>query len=157
MTAPNQSESPSGLPMALGAYLTWGLLPLYLMLVKAVPTFEFVGWRIVFSLPLCLSIVWFRRQWGEFLAALANRRVMLLLLASATMLGLNWLVYIAAVQEGHVLATSLGYYINPLVNVLLGMICSRNGLRRLHWAAFGRRVPGYRRSCGVPRARPYSR
>lgn len=142
MTAPHQSESPSGLPMALGAYLTWGLLPLYLMLVKAVPPFEFVGWRIVFSLPLCLSIVWFRRQWGEFLAALANRRVMLLLLASAAMLGLNWLVYIAAVQEGHVLATSLGYYINPLVNVLLGTVLLKEWLRKLQWVAVGLAVAG---------------
>jgi len=67
---------------------------------------------------------------------------MLLLLASATMLGLNWLVYIAAVQEGHVLATSLGYYINPLVNVLLGTVLLKERLRTLQWVAVGLAVAG---------------
>jgi chloramphenicol-sensitive protein RarD len=135
MRAPDDQPKPNGLPMALGAYVIWGLLPLYLILVKAVPPFEFVGWRVVFSLPLCLLIVSLRKQWGEIAFALANRRVMLLLCASATMIGLNWLVYIAAVQEGHVLAASLGYFINPLVNVLFGTLLLKERLRALQWVA----------------------
>lgn len=135
MRAPEQQHTPSGLPMALGAYVIWGLLPLYLILVRAVPPFEFVGWRVVFSLPLCLLIIGLRKQWGEIVFALANRRVMLLLMASAAMIGLNWLVYIVAVNEGHVLAASLGYYINPLVNVLLGTLLLKERLRVLQWVA----------------------
>lgn len=135
MRAPDDQQSPSGLPMALGAHLVWGLLPLYLILVSAVPPVEFVGWRIVFSLPLCLLIVSLRKQWGEIAFALANLRVLLLLFASATMIGVNWLVYIVAVHEGHVLAASLGYYINPLVNVLFGTLLLKERLRSLQWVA----------------------
>jgi chloramphenicol-sensitive protein RarD len=128
--------------MALGAYLIWGLLPLYLILVKALPPAEFVGWRVVFSLPLCLLIVWIRKQWSELVLALANRRVMIMLFASATMIGLNWLVYIYAVQNGHVLASSLGYYINPLVNVLFGTLLLKERLRKIQWLAVALAVTG---------------
>jgi chloramphenicol-sensitive protein RarD len=128
--------------MALGAYLIWGSLPLYLILVKAVPPAEFVGWRVVFSLPLCLLIVWIRKQWSELVSALANRRVMVMLFASATMIGLNWLVYIYAVQKGHVLAASLGYYINPLVNVLFGTLLLKERLRTMQWIAVALSVAG---------------
>ena len=63
-------HQPSGLPPALGAYLIWGFLPLYLLLVKAVPAFEFVAWRIIWTLPICLLIVAFRRQWPGSVDAL---------------------------------------------------------------------------------------
>ncbi len=129
------SRPPSGLPMALGAYFIWGLLPLYLLLVRDVPPFEFVGWRIVFTLPLCLLIVAARRQFRELRAALTSRRTMALLIVSAVLIGVNWLVYVAAIQQGHVFAASLGYYINPLVNVLLGTLFLRERLSRAQWAA----------------------
>lgn len=125
----------SGLPAALGAYLIWGFLPLYLILVKTVPPFEFVGWRIIWTVPICLLIVAFRKQGNEIQAALRNRRVMLTLSASAVLIGINWLVYIWAVQSGHVLAASLGYYINPLLNVLLGTLILGERLSRLQWLA----------------------
>ena len=121
--------------MALGAYLIWGLLPLYLRLVHSVPPFEFVGWRIVFTLPLCLLFIALRGQIADLLAALSNLRTMLLLLASALLIGINWVVYIAAIQSGHVFASSLGYYINPLINVLFGTVFLREKLSRLQWAA----------------------
>jgi chloramphenicol-sensitive protein RarD len=128
-------SKPGGLPMALGAYTIWGLMPLYLLLVKAVPPFEFVGWRIVFTLPLCLLFIAVRKQAGDVLAALRRGKTMALLLASSLLIGVNWLVYIAAVQEGHVLATSLGYYMNPLVNVLLGTLFLGERLSKLQWLA----------------------
>ena len=68
--------APSGLPQAIGAYLIWGLLPLYLMLVRQVPPFEFVGWRVIFTLPVCLLVVALRRQGGEVLAAITERRTL---------------------------------------------------------------------------------
>lgn len=135
MAEPASPRAPSGLPMALGAYTVWGLLPLYLLLLRDVPAFEFVGWRVVFTLPLCLLFIRLRGQWQELLTTLRNRRTMLLLLASAALIWTNWLIYIAAVQNGHVLASSLGYYINPLINVLFGTLFLHERLSRKQWAA----------------------
>ena len=129
------SDSPSGLPHAIGAYLIWGLLPLYLRLIHSVPPLEFVGWRLIFTLPLCLLIVALRRQGREVLAALGNPRTLGMLSVSALLIGANWLLYITAIQGGHVFATSLGYYINPLMNILAGTIFLGERLNRRQWAA----------------------
>lgn len=130
-----QGAKPSGLPQALGAYLIWGFLPLYLMLFSSVPPFEFVGWRIIWTLPLCLLIVAARRQFPEIRAALSDARALLMLLASAVLIGINWFVYIWAIIEGHVYATSLGYYLNPLLNVLLGTMLLGEKLSKWQWLA----------------------
>lgn len=135
MNSPSPDPVPSGFPAAFGAYLIWGFLPLYLMLVKTVPAVEFVGWRIIWTVPICLVIVAIRRQGPELSAAIRNPRVMLMLTGSALLIGTNWLVYVLAVQQGHVLAASLGYFINPLVNVLLGTLLLREKLGRLQWVA----------------------
>ena len=129
------SDSPSGLPHAIGAYLIWGLLPLYLRLVHSVPPLEFVGWRLIFTLPICLLIVALRRQGREVLAALGNPRTLGMLFVSALLIGANWLLYITAIQGGHVFATSLGYYINPLMNILAGTLFLGERLNRRQWAA----------------------
>lgn len=121
--------------MAIGAYLIWGLLPLYLQLVREVPPFEFVGWRIIFTLPLCLMFIALRGQGADLAAALRNRAVMLRLAASSVFIGINWLIYIAAIQSGHIYAASLGYYINPLVNVLAGTLFLREKLSARQWIA----------------------
>lgn len=128
--------------MALTAYLIWGLLPLYLMLVRDVPPFEFVGWRIIFTVPLCLLFIVLRRQGPDLIAALANRRVLRNLALSALLIGTNWLIYIAAIQEGHVFAASLGYYINPLVNVLAGTVFLGERLSQRQWWAVGLATAG---------------
>ena len=125
----------SGLPFALSAYGIWGFLPLYLLLVREVPAFEFVAWRIIWTLPICLAIVAVRRQWADIRAALADRRALLVLLASAVLIGINWFVYVWAIQAGEVFAASLGYYINPLVNVLLGTLLLGERLSRAGWVA----------------------
>ena len=129
--------TPSGLPAALGAYTIWGLLPLYLILVNSVPPFEFVGWRIIWTLPFCLIIVAFRKQFGEVLSALKDRKILLTLVVSATLIGINWFAYVWAVQTGHVYAASLGYYINPLLNVLLGTLILGEKLSKRQWVAVG--------------------
>jgi chloramphenicol-sensitive protein RarD len=133
--APDSTAQPSGLPPALGAYVIWGFLPLYLLLVKSVPPIEFVGWRIIWTLPLCLLIVAFRRQFPELLAALRSPRSLLALLASAVLIGINWFVYIWAIMAGEVYATSIGYYLNPLINVLLGTLVLGERLSRRQWLA----------------------
>ncbi|WP_128892228.1 EamA family transporter RarD [Erythrobacter sp. HKB08] len=128
-------KPPSGLTAALGAYVIWGFLPLYLILVKVVPPFEFVGWRIIWTLPLCLLIVAFRKQGPDLRAALRDRRSLLVLTASAALIAVNWVVYIWAIQNTYVYAASLGYYINPLVNVLLGTLLLGEKLSTKQWAA----------------------
>lgn len=125
----------SGVWPALGAYLIWGFLPLYLLLVKAVPAFEFVAWRVIWTLPLCLLIVAARKQMGEFIKALRDRKALALLLLSSVLIAINWLVYVWAIQNGQVYAASLGYYINPLVNVLLGTAFLGERLSRRQWLA----------------------
>ncbi len=128
---------PSGLPMALGAYFIWGLLPLYLKLVRHVPALEFIGWRILWTLPFCLLIVAARRQGPELRAALGNWSIMRRLGVSALLIAFNWTIYVFAVQGGHVFAASLGYYINPLANVLAGTLFLQERLTRRQWAAVG--------------------
>lgn len=135
MSAQPDESQPSGLPAALGAYLIWGFMPLYLILVAAVPPFEFVGWRIIWTLPICLVIVLFRKQMPDLLSAMSDVRSLKVLAASALLVGTNWLVYIWAIQNGHVYAASLGYYINPLVNVLLGTLVLGERLSRRQWLA----------------------
>ena len=136
MTSPAPS-APSGLAPAIGAYVIWGFLPLYLLLVKAVPPFEFVGWRIIWTLPLCLLIVAARRQFPELLAALRSPRALLALLASSVLIGANWFIYVWAIMEGQVYATSIGYYLNPLINVLLGTLFLGERLSGRQWLAVG--------------------
>ena len=135
-SAPPQTDR-TGLAAAFSAYVIWGFLPLYLILVRSVPAFEFVGWRIIWTLPLCLRIVLARRQGPDLRAALANRRTLALLALSATLIAVNWVVYVWAIQNGQVYAASLGYYINPLVNVLLGTVLLGEKLSRPQWAAVG--------------------
>ena len=135
-SAPPQHDR-TGLAAAFGAYVIWGFLPLYLILVRSVPAFEFVGWRIIWTLPLCLLIVLARKQWPDLRTALRNRRTVAWLAASATLIAINWVVYVWAIQNGQVYAASLGYYINPLVNVLLGTLLLGEKLTRAQWVAVG--------------------
>lgn len=141
MSSPSPQRA-EGLPQAIGAYVVWGLLPLYLILVHHVPAFEFVGWRVLFTLPVCLVLVAWQRQWTEMNAVLRQPRLLAALTASALLIGANWLIYIAAVQSGHVFASSIGYYINPLVNVVLGTAFLGERLTKRQWWAVGLAAAG---------------
>lgn len=135
--------APAGLPFALGAYLVWGVFPLYLLLVIHVPPLELVSWRVIFTLPVCMAIVFARGQSRQLHLALASPDILVYLFASALLIGINWLIFIFAVQAGHVLAASLGYYINPMANILFGTLFLKERLSRLQWLAVS--VAG----CGV--------
>jgi chloramphenicol-sensitive protein RarD len=124
-----------GLPYALAAYTIWGFVPLFFKLLESVPAVEVLAQRIIWSLPLCFLIMVFRRQITGYLAALRDPRVLRMLLASALLIAVNWLVYIFAIFTGHVLAASLGYYLNPLINVMLGMLFLGERLGRLQLVA----------------------
>lgn len=125
----------AGLAAVLVAHLFWGLMPLYLMLVKAVPALEFVGWRVVFSVPFCLLFIHLRRQWPDLRTALGDWKVLRLLLLSAALIAANWLIYVFAIQRGQVYAASFGYYITPLMQVAAGTAFLGERLGRLQWAA----------------------
>lgn len=135
MHAPTPQSRASALPLALGAHLIWGLLPLYLWLVSHIPAPEFVGWRVISSLPLCLVILAVRGQLGEVRAAFALPKARWMLLASSLLIGINWLVYIAAIQAGEVYAASIGYYVSPLLSVLAGTLFLHEKLTRRQWLA----------------------
>ena len=132
---PDADRSGPGLPYALAAYTAWGLFPLYLMAVKSIPPAELVGWRVLCTLPVCLLIVTFRRQWPDLIAALKNPKVLGWLCLSSVLIGSNWTLYVFAIVQGHVYATSLGYYINPLINVLIGTLFLGETLSRPQWLA----------------------
>ena len=128
-------EPHGGLPYALGAYVIWGFVPLFFKLLDSVPPVEVLAQRILWSLPLCFVIMVFRRQIGDYLVALRDPRTLRILFASALLIALNWLVYIYAIVSNHVLAASLGYYLNPLINVMLGMVFLGERLSRLQMLA----------------------
>lgn len=136
----NKAPAPAGsheggLPYALAAYGIWGFAPLFFKLLSSVPPVEVLAQRIVWSLPLCFLIMAFRRQIGEYLAVLRDWKVLRLLFASSVLIAVNWLVYIYAIFTDHVLAASLGYYLNPLVNVMLGMVFLGERLSRMQMLA----------------------
>ena len=123
--------------LGLGAYLMWGLFPLYFRLLEAAGAVEIVLHRIVWSLLACAVMVSVVRGWGA-VRALTGRQV-LLLAAAAAVLSVNWGVFVWAVNSEQVVETSLGYFINPLVSVLLGVLLLGERLRRAQWAAVARR------------------
>lgn len=135
MTA-TASPARTGLILGIGAYVTWGLLPLYLKLLAGVPAFQVVAHRILWSVALLLLVVLAMRR-GAAIRAAARGRTLLLLCGSAGLIAVNWLVYIWAVQHAHVLEASLGYFINPLVNVALGIAVLGERVRRGQAVAIG--------------------
>ena len=124
-----------GLALGLGAYLIWGFLPLYFKLLSSVDAFAIVAHRIVWSLLFLAVIIGVRGRWRALKAGLANPRALRIMVATAILIAINWLVYIWAVINGHVLEGSLGYYLNPLINVLLGVVLLKERLGRPQIAA----------------------
>lgn len=120
---------------ALAAYSLWGLLPIFFKLLHHVGPVEVVAQRIIWSLLLVTALIMARTGLTPFWAVLRNRRVMLALSASAIFIAINWLTYIWAVHADHILGASLGYFLNPLVNVLLGILVLKERLSRVQSAA----------------------
>jgi len=120
---------------AATAYTLWGLAPLYFKQIDFIPAEEILLHRIVWSLLLLLLVVWAMRQTDKVLAVLRQPQLVLALLGTALILGGNWGLFIWAVNNHHMLDASLGYYINPLLNVLLGMLFLGERLRKFQWLA----------------------
>lgn len=136
MTASSgQPIARAALAQAVGAYFIWGFLPVYFNLLKAVPPLEVVAHRIVWSVLLLLAMLYFRRRLAALWEALTTRAMLVPMVATALLIGGNWLIYIWAVTNGHVAAASLGYFLNPLLNVLLGYLFLKERLTRWQWLA----------------------
>ena len=125
-----------GVLYGIGAYTLWGFFPLYWKLLQKVTALELIGHRIAWSFLMLLAVILIARQWGEFRAAL-NRRTFMLYSMASVLIGVNWLMYVWAVNAGHIVETSLGYFINPLLSVLLGLIILREKLRPVQWLPVG--------------------
>lgn len=131
-----------GVWYAAGAYTIWGLLPLYWHRLNEVPALELIVHRIVWSCLLLAALLVVVRQVADFREAIASRRVMLIYSAAAVLIGVNWFIYVWAVNAGHVVETSLGYFINPLISVLLGVILLKERLRWGQWLAIALAAAG---------------
>ncbi|MEM8637991.1 MAG: EamA family transporter RarD [Cyanobacteria bacterium P01_G01_bin.54] len=134
---PSSSLNPIGIFYALLAYGSWGLLPIYWKLFGDVPAVEVLSHRMIWSLVFLLGLLVGQQRWGEFRAALGSPPRLRILLLTATLIACNWGIYIYGVNSDRVVETSLGYYINPLVTVLLGTVILRERLNRVQWVAVG--------------------
>ena len=124
---PNDS---SGLVAGIAAFVTWGLVPVYWKLLRFVPAVEILAHRFVWTCFFIILLLSWQRRWPEVLANLRSRRTALFCAGSGVAIAINWFVFIWAVNAGHVLETSLGYFMTPLVNVLFGAMLLRERLSR---------------------------
>ncbi|WP_417620923.1 EamA family transporter RarD [Parasphingorhabdus sp.] len=120
---------------ALVACVFWGLMPVYFKLLQSVGALEIVAHRIIWSVPLLLIILYFRKNLASLGTALTNGKLRLAMLASASLIAANWLIYVWAVHEDHILAASLGYFISPLLSVFMGRVFLGETLSRNKWIA----------------------
>lgn len=132
--APSQLH---GLAAAIGAFVIWGVFPLYLKPMASVPALQIMAHRVVWCCLLVFAWLAVRGELGAVRAALADPASRLRLAGSATLISINWLIYVWAVNTGHTVEASLGYFINPLLNVVLGVLVLHERLNRAQWLAVG--------------------
>lgn len=139
MAADNRAPSHmrTGLFYAIITYLMWGMLPLYFNLMADASPIEIVASRVVFSLIFCAALLPMLKLTGGFVEVLRNRRATLVLFAASLLIGVNWFIYVLATTTGRTIDASLGYFINPLVSVSLGVIFLKERLRVAQWVAVG--------------------
>lgn len=122
---------------ALTAYVLWGLLPLYFLLLAPAGPAEIVAWRILLSLVFCALLLTVTRSWQRLSAIMRRPRLLALTALAGGLIFVNWMVYVWGTLAGHVIEASLGYFINPIVTVLLGVLVLRERLRATQWVAVG--------------------
>lgn len=132
-----RSDQRVGLAYGVTAYTIWGLLPLYWHLLDAASPSEILAHRMLWSLPVAVVILAVLRRWSWIGPLLRQPRRLALILVCAVVISANWFLYIWAVNAGHVLEASLGYFINPLVSIAFGVLVLRERLRPLQWTAVG--------------------
>ncbi|WP_043429963.1 EamA family transporter RarD [Arthrobacter sp. FB24] len=130
-------DTTAGVLFGIGAYGLWGLLPLYFFVLQPAGAVEIVANRVVWSLVFCTLLITVTRSWRVLAAAFRDRTVLGPLSIAAALIAVNWLTYTYGVTTGQAVEASLGYFINPLVSVLLGVFVLKETLRPLQWAAVG--------------------
>ena len=135
MTQDDQQRTRQGILLAVAAYTMWGIAPIYFKSLSEVSPFEILSHRVVWSFFLLAFLLHMSRGWRKVRDTLTSKPKMLYLVATSILVGANWLIFIWAVNSNHMLDASLGYYINPLINVLLGMFFLGERLRKLQWFA----------------------
>ncbi len=136
------APSGSGLAAAAGAFAIWGLFPLYLRALQVVPALQIVAHRVAWACVFVLAWMALRGELAGLRAVLTRRGLLWRLAAAAVLISINWLAYVWGVSSGRVVETSLGYFINPLVNVLLGVAVLSERLNRAQWASVGLAAAG---------------
>ncbi|MDJ0811927.1 MAG: EamA family transporter RarD [Desulfobacterales bacterium] len=131
------SQSLAGFAYAASAFMIWGLSPIYWKALAAVPAFEILMHRMIWSFLLLTPLVLLQGRGREFVQAITTFKTLSILLGTTLLVGCNWFLFIWAINSGHILQTSLGYYINPLVNVMLGVVFLGERLRKMQLAAVG--------------------
>lgn len=135
--APPQGRLVSGLIFSLGSYLLWGFLPVYFRLLAPTGAFEIVAYRILFSLVFCAVLLTITRGWGHLAALLRQPRILFTMALAGVLIYVNWQVFVLAAVNGQVVEGALGYFINPIFTVLLGVVFLRERLRPAQWVAVG--------------------
>jgi len=130
-----ETEARQGFFAALGAFFIWGLLPIYIHQLAPTPSVQIMAHRVIWACVCVFVYLAIKGDLGKVWAALADAKARLLLAASAALVSINWLIYVWAVSNGHVVESSLGYFINPLVSVLLGVFVLKERLNRSQWCA----------------------
>ena len=124
-----------GLGFGFTAYLIWGSFPIFIRSLGFANPFEVVVWRIIFGMLLALILLTATKTWPQVIAVVWNRRAFALLAACSALIYVNWQVYVIGVAGGHIVESSLGYFINPLVTIVLAVVFQKEKLRRMQWAA----------------------
>ena len=130
-----RKDAQAGFWFGVGAYGLWGILPIYFKAIADVGAIEIVAHRVLWSVPFLALLLLLLRGTGEVRDAVRKPKLVGFLCVTAVLIAINWLLYVYAVTSGHILAGSLGYYLNPLVNVLLGRLVLKERLSRLQWLA----------------------
>lgn len=125
----------AGVAYAGGAYLLWGVLPLYFLLLVPTGPWEVVAWRVLLSLVFCLVLLTVMRGWAALAAIIRQPKLLGWTALAGVLIYVNWQVFLIGTLTGHVVETSLGYFINPITTVLLGVFVLKERIRRLQWAA----------------------
>jgi chloramphenicol-sensitive protein RarD len=126
-----------GVLLAISAYVMWGFFPFYWKLLKHIPALQLLGHRIGWSFILLVVVLIVTRRWADFRSAIGSPRIQRSYLVAAILIGVNWFTYVWAVNAGFIVETSLGYFINPLVSVLLGVVILKEQIRPWQWVAIG--------------------
>jgi chloramphenicol-sensitive protein RarD len=134
-TRAKTGDSPAGLGFAVSAYFLWGFLPLYMKMLSHVPAAEVVTHRVIWSIPIAGLVLIFLGRTRDIKEALTTPKMLAMGCVTATLISVNWGIYVWAINSGHALDAALGYYINPLFSVFLGFALLKERLTRLQWAA----------------------